>query len=371
MGAKRTCILFLLCFLSGVALAQEADTLLVAPADSVSVTDSLTTPVDSLSLTLVADSVDVDPASLIPVAFYDELQGIAIGDTLPVRHVALDPQQMLGEVRSTFVYDFGTSGWPDGWSPFGLSPNSIGLSFNDIPYRDPSSGLPAYDLLPFTMLQAFRLQSGKFGTPVGVNTRLRAFDEPRSLTEVRYRSSNIGLSSVLVSHSQARRITLLKRPTVLRILLAYGGHGANGEYAGSRLEGARQLVARLRFQNSLGSLEIMNMHNRRRLGAQAGVTPGVSTNFQNIYNRLTATVINANAQRQKIRNDLSVTFRRALFGLEAPFTASGYWTANTFRYVNSDTLQARTKSLGYTLTQKISFTQSNIELRIEGWTDRV
>ena len=372
MDAKRTCILILLCFLSNTAVfAQETDTLLVSPPDSVSVPDSINVAADSLSLAQPTDSVEIDPASLIPVDFFDDLQGIAIGDTLPVRHVALDPQQMLGEVRSTFVYDFGTSGWPDGWSPYGLSPNTVGLSFNDIPYREPTSSLPAYELIPFTLLQQFQIQHGKFGSPVGVNTRLRPFDEPRSLTEIRYRSSNIGLSSVLVSHSQARRITLLKRPTLLRILLAYGGHGANGEYAGSKLEGARQLLARLRFQNNLGSFEIMNMHNRRRLGAHAGVTPGSGLDFINIYNRLVATVINSGAQRQKIRNDLSITFRRSLFGLEDPFTASGYWTANTFRYVNSDTLQARTNTLGYTLTQKIPFSNSHVTLRAEGWTDRI
>lgn len=377
MGALRTCILIFLCFLTNVVAAQEVDSLRVAPADSIAIQDSLKVIPDSLQaipdstiLALGADSVEIDPSTLIPVAFFDELQGIVIGDTLPRRHVAIDPQQMLGEVRSTFVYDFGTPGWPDGWSPYGLNPNTVGLSINDIPYREPSSGLAAYDLLPFTLLQSFQLQSGRFGAPVGVNTRLRPFEEPRSLTEIRYRSSNTGLSSVLVSHSQSRRITLFKRPSLLRILLAYGGHGANGEYDGSKLEGARQLLTRLRFQNNLGSLEILNMHNRRRLGAHAGVDPG-NLAYINIYNRLTAAVINPNAQRQKIRNDLSLTFRRPLFGLSDPLTASGYWTANTFRYVNSDTLQARTSTLGYTLTQNLPFNTSTLTLRIEGWTDRL
>ena len=369
MGALRTCIVILLCILSNTVMAQDADSLLVVPGDSVAIQqDSLALPPDSL---VVADSVEIDPASLIPVAFFDEIHGIAIGDTLPIRHYALDPQQMLGEVLSTFVYDFSTSGWPDGWSPYGLSPNVVGLTFNDIPYRDPASGLPAYELLPFTLLQQFQLQSGRMGTPVGVNTRLRAFDDLRSLTELRYRSSNIGLSSVLVSHSQSRRIKLLSRPSLMRILLAYGGHGANGEYAGSKLEGARQLLARLRFQNNLGSLEITNMHNRRRLGAHAGVTPGSSTNFINIYNRLTARVVDESAQRQKIRNDLSVTLRPALFGAKDPLTLSGFWTANTFRYVNGDTLQARTRTLGYTLNQHLTLKNTQLNLRIEGWTDRI
>lgn len=383
MGVLRTSLLIFLCLLSNVVLlshvvmAQKVDSVLVAPADSAAIQDTLKVIPDSLraipdstNLSLTPDSSQVDPSTLIPVDFFDELQGIAIGDTLPRRHVALDPQQMLGEVSSTFVYDFGTPGWPDGWSPYGLSPNTVGLSFNDIPYREPASGLAAYDLLPFTLLQQFQLQNARHGAPVGVNTRLRAFDEPQSLTEIRYRSSNTGLSSVLVSHSQTRRITLLKRPGLLRILLAYGGHGANGEYAGSKLEGARQLLTRLRFQNNLGSLEILNMHNRRRLGAHAGVDPG-SLPFFNIYNRFAADVINSNAQRQKIRNDLSLTFRRPLFGLPEPFTASGYWTANTFRYVNSDTLQARTSTLGYAFTQNLSLNKSNLTIRVEGWNDRI
>ena len=372
MSALRICILTFLCLLSHNVLAQDKDSLLIAPPDSLSISKELsdTTNLAIFTDSLAADSSWIDPSTLIPVAFFDNLQGLAIGDTLPVRHPALDPQQMLGESTGTFLYDFGTVGWPDGWSPYGLSPNTIGLSFNDIPFRDPTSGLPAYDLLPFTLLQTLHLQSGKFGAPVGVNTRLRPFAASRALTEIRYRSSNTGLSSVLVSHSQSRRINLFKRPTLLHILLAYGGHGSNGEYAGSALEGARQLLARLRFQNNLGSIEILNMNNRRRLGAHSGVTPN-SGGFENIYNRLLAIVVDANAQRQKIRNDFSLTFRRSLFTLPEPLTASAYWTANTFRYVNSDTLQARTKTFGYTLTQNVDLRTLPLTLRIEGWTDRL
>ena len=49
-----------------------------------------------------------------------------------------------------------------------------------------------------------------------------------------------------------------------------------------------------------------------------------------------ATLIDADARRQTLRNDLDLTLRARLVpGLDAPLTASAYWTAQTFRYLAS------------------------------------
>ena len=375
MGALRTCIFILFALISRASLAQEVDTTQTpVRIDSLVVPDSTVVPDSAVAQNRISpqDSLRLARASLPLVPFLNQLSGTAIGDTLPTRHPSLDPQGILGEVLGSFIYDFGASGWPDGWSPYGLSPNNQALSFNHIPFNDLSSGLPSYDLLPFSMLQQLNVQPALFGTTIGVNTGLRSFDDARPLTEIRYRSSNNGLQSVLVSHSQRRRLQLAGWPGQIHLLLAYGGHGANGEYAGSRLEGARQLVARVRIQNALGSFEITNLHNRRRLGAHAGAIPGIGSNFTDIYNRFDAQVINPNAQRQKIRNDLSITLRKPLLANTTnPFAATGYWTANTFRYVNSDTLQARTSTFGYSLSQALPFRTGSVALHLEGALHRV
>ena len=371
MRVLRTFLLLALLLVSRASYAQEADTL-SAEVPPLSPADTVTAPLDSTALPAMPDSARIALLSRPPIPFLDQVIGSTLGDSLPVRHFALDPQQMLAESQGSFVYDFGTSGWPDGWSPYGLSPNSTSLAFNRIPFNDPSSGLPSYDLLPFTMLQLLGIQPGRMGSPIGVDAQLRSYDSPRPLTDIRYRSSNNGLSSILVSHSQKRRLNLFNIPSSLHILLAYGGHGANGEYDGSKLEKARQLIARLRIQNALGSIEVMDISNRRRIGAHAGVFPAIGTNFIDIYNRFNAQVENPDAQRQKSRNDFKVTLRTPVLGhTKPPLTASTYWTSNTLRYINSDTLQARTKTFGYSLSQQFDFSTGHATVLLEGWTDRV
>ena len=381
IGLLGLCVLLLSLLIPAKSgSAQDKDTTVVAFPDSLIQKDSLNVPDSLLRLHIPpVDSSLVEKVVLPPITFLDLVQGIAVGDTLPSRHISLDPQGILAELPGTFLYDFGSSGWPDGWSPYGLSPNEVNLSFNDIPYNDPSSGLPQYELLPLAMLQLVQLQTGRRGNTVGVNTRLRSFDHGRPLTEINYRSSNRGLQSALITHTQKRRLNLFDIPGSIGFTLAYGGHGANGEYSGSKLEAARQLFVRLRYQNAKNSLELLNLNNRRRLGAHAGVVPGTgSTGYIGIFNRFNAQVVNPNAQRQTLRNDLALTFRRPFLGdREEPFSATGYWTAHTFRYFNSssstaqDTLQARTSRFGYRLSQTFSLASGHLVAGLEGWTEQV
>ncbi|MEM8485087.1 MAG: hypothetical protein AAF564_06035 [Bacteroidota bacterium] len=357
------CLVLLLCSTLPV-FAQEADTTIAPP------------PRDSLAMP-PADSLNQPspPQQTIifktPVPFLDLDTGITVGDSLPTISAALGPADLLAGYAGSFLYDFGASGWPDGWSPYGIAPHDVALSYNGIPFDNSVTGIANYELLPFALLQPFRLQPGRFGAPLTVNTRLRSLNESRPITEIRYRQSNNGLKSVLVFHSQRRSIPLRQRSGILGILLAYGGHGANGEYPGSRLEGARQLLTRLRYQHPWGSVELMNLSNRRRLGAHAGVVVN-ENNYEAIYARFGASVINASAQRQSLRNDLALTIRtNVLPDTTRPFTTMGYWTAGTFRYVDGDTLQARSSRFGYQLSQALKVGKGEVNVTLEGWREHL
>lgn len=348
------------------AAAQEADTTRAARPDSLRIPAALN---DSLA---VPDSVQT--AVVIqrdPIAFLDRVAGEAISDTLPARHPAMDAVGMLGEMAGSFVYDFAIAGWPDGWSPFALSPNNTGLSFNGIPFDDAVTGRPAYELLPLSLLQPLRLQGDRYGVPMTVNSQLLPFDAGRPVTQVRYGTTSNGLQSVMVVHNQLRRIPLKQQVGIFGFTLGYGGHGGNGEYPGSQLAGARQLVARIRYGHPLGSIELLNLNNRRRLGAHGGVEP-VGSVFETIYNRFNPQVINADAIRQELRNDLGLTIRSKLLpAIDEPFSASGYWTATTFRYINGDTLQARTGRLGYSLQQPVAVASQRFVVNLEGWREQL
>ena len=351
-------------FTSFSAFAQVADTTRLAPPDSAAVV----APDSTVSLPQNAPpqrEVVVKPH----IPFLDDNAGVIVNDTLPARHPALDPAGILEETPGAFLYDFGASGWPDGWSPFGITAQDVALRFNHIPFNNSVTGTPELELLPFSMLQPLRLKAGDLGTSVGINTRLRGFDFSRPLTEIRYRQSNNGLKSVMVFHSQQRSIPLAKMQGILGITLAYGGHGANGEYPGSKLEGGRQLLTRLRYRHPWGSVELLNFTNRRRLGAHGGVQP-IGTSYETIYNRFGASVLNTDAQRQSLRNDLALTVRTQVLPDSAhPLTAMTYWTAGTYRYVLRDTLQARTSRFGYRISQVFSLGAGNLTVALEGWNE--
>lgn len=365
------CCAFLTFTLNDVS-AQVADTTKTLPADSLSIVppDSTVLP-DSSALRQFADSTARLIIFKTPVSFLDTDPGLVLHDSLPTIHAALDPAGLLSELPGSFLYDFGASGWPDGWSPYGMAPHDVALSYNGIPFDNSVAGTPEYELLPFPMLQPFKLQEDRFGAPLTINTRLRSLDVRRPITEIRYRQSNNGLKSVLVFHSQQRSVPLRQQMGVLGITLAYGGHGANGEYTGYQLEGARQLLTRLRYRHPWGSIELMNFSNRRRLGAHGGIMVNEGF-YEAIYNRFAGLAIDATAQRQTIRNDLALTVRsNVLPDTTRPLTAMGYWTAGTFRYVLGDTLQARTSRFGYRFSQALAIGDGEVTAALEGWNEKL
>lgn len=361
--------------LAAALLAALLPALTAVPA-AAQVPDSTQAPADTAAVRVVPDTAGVVLDTLarpprLPVGFAPPEPGAAAGDTLPVRTPALDVPGLLADLPGGFVYDFGAPGWPDGWSPYGLPPHAVGLAFDGVPLDDPVAGRPRYDLLPLAFVDPLRTRPARLGAPVTVLAEGRAFVADAPLTEARYRTSSTGLQSVTVVHVQQRRLTLFGRTGGLQVLFGYGGHASDGEYEGSRLARARQLLGRLRYARPGWTLELRHLYNRRRVGAHGGVMPLGA--FETVYDRLAARVDDPRARRQTIRSDLDATLRARLVpGLEAPLTATAFWTAHTLRFRHTaDTLDTRADRLGVRLEQSARVAGQRLSLRLEGWRTAV
>ena len=358
----RIRLLILLLLPVGLVHAQVPDTTQVAP-DSLRVMPDTTGRGDG-PLRPLLPPLDAGRAE----------PGTAVGDTILALSFERDLAGVLTAHPGAFLYDFGTIGWPNGWSVYGLNPNRVVLLFGGLPFDDPVTGRPRYDLLPFALLDAPRLQAARYGAPMAAATHLRPYTPLQPLTELHYRTSNTGLQSITALHTQQRPRTLFGQRGMLGILFGYGGHANGGEYPGSDLRRMRQVLGRIRYAQPGWSLTLTYLHNQRRMGAQGGVQPVPGLPFESVYSRLEATVRNPNARRQTIRNDLSLTVRTLLFpGLTAPLTVAAFTTAQTFRYRNpgSDTLEAKTNRYGVRLHQDVPFGPHRLRLLVEGWTDDV
>ncbi len=305
-----------------------------------------------------------------PLGFPATSEGTRLGNK-PLADVAeVGATDLLAGVPGSFLYDFGAVGWPDGWSPYGLDSQRLALTLDGRPFEDLVTGRPRYDLLPMALLEPLHLQPALLGAPLGVAATVRAFDEPRPLTELRYRASRDGWQSIAAMHQQQRTRALFGRPGVLSVLFGYSGQAADNEYPGSRLRRMRQLTGRLRYTQPGWSMEIRNLHTRRHLGAQGGVIPD-GTLFETIYNRFSPNVQNPGAERQTIRNDLSATLWRTMFSEQPPLVASAYWTSQVGRYRNPgfDTLATRVHRFGGRLQQPLMVGNQHLRLTVEGWHD--
>ncbi len=296
----------------------------------------------------VADSVGVDPPSFsdsalvrLPVVI------LQAPKSRTARLPYLDIPALLAGTPGAWVYDFGAPGWPDGWSPYGVDPGAIGLTLDHIPFDDPVTGRPDYELLPFDKLATVSWGALTNGRPEAVRTSLSGFESSRPLTEIVYRSTNSGLQQVSVTHAQTR-----SGPgnAPLQYLFAYAGAGARGEYEGSRLQRKRQLLLRLRRDTPSLRLELGEMFNRHRVGAHGGVQPFSGFGYESIYQRLGAAVENPGAIRQTSRNDL-------WFRAELPDRRTWiktWWTVGTLTHrLGTDTTVARVSRLGIKLGQPI------------------
>lgn len=281
----------------------------------------------------------------------------------PPEQPFLDAPALLGATfPATWVHDFGTPGWPDGWSPFGLDPGQVPLELDGIPFDDPVTGRPDYELLPFEKLASLDRTGLLLGRAEGVSARSREFATARPLTELVYRSTSNGLQQVSVVHAQQRGSGTHKT----RYLWGYRGAGSRGEYPGSRLRRKRQVLFSVRRRGLGMEWEAGTLFNRHRVGAHSGVEPFAGYAYESIYQRIGAEVGDEDARRQSSRNDAFVRVGLPSLGTRL----QGWWTLATLTYrQGSDTTAARTSRLGLRLDQPIRLRSTTLRITLEGHTD--
>ena len=264
-----------------------------------------------------------------------------------------DATGSLSRQAASFVYDFGAFGWPNGWSPYGISPQWVALEFDGIPYDDPVTGRPRYDLLPTALLARPEIGAAEKASPVQVDARLRSFNAAEPLTELHYQTGDHGLQRATVIHVQRRG--------AVEGLFAYSGAAARGEFPGSRLRRMRRLLLEARYHRPGWSAQATYVHNQRTLGAHAGVLGA------NVYNRLVADVRLADAVRRTVRNDLRLAIRASPLG--PPLEAAATLTTHRLRFTNpaKDTVQATVYRLASRLRQSVAAGPHSARLDLEAW----
>ena len=249
----------------------------------------------------------------------------------PIAEGVGDIADLLARLPGSFLYDFGPDGWPDSWSPDGVDPSNVALHVGAVPFDDPITGAPAWDLLPVSALRALSWspmdRSAQYAVGASLSDTLAA--DPS--TEVRYRSGS-GLQAIDVGHAQRRPATLFGQKTTLGLEFGYSGAGSAGEYEGSRLRRKRQIFLRAATVVAGWSGSAMILTNRHRVGAHAGVV-APTTVYESIYNRLLAGVEHTDAVRERYRSDVVLTASRPVFGRDLGITA--YRTQQLLRYVRS------------------------------------
>ena len=322
--------------------------------------------IDSLSSENGPEPIATD--SLRRPGFLQVDSGLETDIGRPSRRIELDLPALLSTLPGMMAYSFGTPGWPSSISPFGLDPNQVDLQLDGNRLNDLISGRPRFDLLPYVLLESVRTRSDPSTRPFGVLTQSGAFSSASPKTDIRYRSTNTGLQSIGVVHAQSRRVSLFRPEDRLNVVIGYAGAAADGEYPGSRLERARQLMSRIRLESGSWTIEIFELYNRRKVGAHGGVIPLTGRPYSSIYQRLGATVTDSEAKRTTIRNDLSIRFRTLI--RESPFTFSGFWSTQTLQYkADSDTVMASVGRLGVSAVHKISGNQNSLRFSATAWQD--
>ncbi len=359
MTAHLRCIVLVGCLLCPAAAAQEPDTtaLGIEPAPA------------------ALDSLARMPLDLIGFgdALHEETGGIwALSDSIPALRPDIHLVELVAGAPGSFTYLFDRPGWPDGWSPFGLSPNTRPLALAGISFTDIFTGRPAWDLIPLPLIAPPRLDpAGVGGRPAGVHAQLRPYGGPAPLTEATYWRDGEGLQSIDVVHAQQRRRSLRGQPGLLGVLGAYGGRATDVAYPGSNLTRGRRTTLRVRYAQRAWSAEVLYLSQRRRVGAHGGVL--IRAGDPNaIYRSDIAEVAMPQAERRIVRNDLAGIVRARL--LSAGITSSTmYHSTETFRYHNAlDTLGTHSIRTGAHVRQPLLHTvRSRLAIRVEGWSEHM
>ena len=305
-----------------------------------------------LSVPVACAQIPVDTVrSLMPFRTdEDSLQGAILSADHDITHV-------LSGAPGSFVYDFGAFGWPTSWSFNGLSPQAVQLYFGPIPFNDLLTGRPRYDLLPTALLRYPKIDPGLPGAVVGIQTELRTVDTRKPNTQLHYQAGGHGLQRVTGLHAQ-QSSSMLGLPGRFQGLFAYSGAAAAGDYPGSRLRRQRQLLLRTRYQRYTWSLELLYLHNQRRLGAHSGVRGAGDTR----YNRLIAQVTDEHRTRRTVRNDFLSTLKTRLL------TASVNLSTQSLYY---EGVGAAARRLGVAVHRDLRIGRHRLHLRGDGYTQRI
>ncbi|MYD18153.1 MAG: hypothetical protein F4X05_00720 [Rhodothermaceae bacterium] len=280
----------------------------------------------------------------------DSLQGAILSADHDITHI-------LSGAPGSFVYDFGAFGWPTSWSFNGLSPQAVQLYFGPIPFNDLLTGRPRYDLLPTALLRYPKIDPGLPDAVVGIQTELRTVDTRKPYTQLHYQAGGHGLQRVTGLHAQ-QSSSMLGLPGRFQGLFAYSGAAAAGDYPGSRLRRQRQLLLRTRYQRYTWSLELLYLHNQRRLGAHSGVRGAGDTR----YNRLIAQVTDEHRTRRTVRNDFLSTLKTRLL------TASVNLSTQSLYY---EGVGAAARRLGVAVHRNLRIGRHRLHLRGDAYTQRI
>ncbi len=290
---------------------------------------------------------------------------------VPARRPVFGAAELVADGPGAFLYDLGVPAAASGVSLGGLDPRRSAVSLGGVPASDLLSGRPALELLPLDVLAPLRMWAG-FGEAVGVAADLRAFAASVPVTELRYRTGGNGIQFISATHAQTRRPGFVRAlggdRARLQALFHVSGRSADGEYAGVGVRGW-QAIGRVGLALPWASVEITERHGRDRAGASGGVAP--LGPFETVFDRDGATVLDRAAERETIRNDLAATLRVPLAA--EPLTATAFWTAETFRYVDpallaeADTVGARADRVGLQLEQPVRFGAHRLRARASGW----
>ncbi len=268
-----------------------------------------------------------------------------------------DVTNILSRTLGSFVYDFNTFAWPSGWSIYGLNPQSVQIHFGPIPFDDLLTGRPRYDLLPTTLLRHPKVAAGLPGGLTGVQAELRTINSESPQTELHYQAGDHKLQRVTASHAQQRE-GLFDQSGHLQGLFAYAGASDEGDYPESRLERQRKLLLGTRFQRYQWSLELLYLHNQRRLGAHSGVLGSDETR----YNRLIAQVAGQGRTRRTVRNDFLTSLKTNIL------TASVYLSSQFLSFADTEATATR---VGTSLLKNFVSDRHRVQARIDAYTQQI
>ena len=271
-------------------------------------------------------------------------------DLLTAEH---DITSALSEIPGSFVYDFNAFAWPNAWSIYGLAPHAVQLNFGPIPFDDLLTGRPLYDLLPTALLRNPETNSALPQSILGIQSELRTVNAEKPHTQLHYQAGDHSLQRVTALHAQQRG-SPFNQPGHFQGLFGYAGASDAGDYPGSRLQRLRQVLFRTRYQRVSWSLELLYLHNQRRLGAHSGV---IGDGDQR-YNRFIAQVVGRDHTRRTVRNDLLGTVKTRYI------TASAYLSTQTLSYIQTGGLYRR---IGLSLLRDMRFRNHQLSAQMDGY----